>query len=653
MNKSKFWKNILIVLAVAVLFYLLSLPQVHIVIDESHVQLRLSGFLPMTAGLLFGPVGAFGCALGNFFNDLSGTLDFADLFGSCGVFLMAWLPYKLWHSSFFFKERKLEFLHSAGSVVKFVLIAAVASVCAAAVAAIGGEITYTFGFDVFFLQVMLQYFDLTMMFGLLLVHIGIQKAHIAPAIPKGVYEKDYARARYVIDYVLMAVAVALAFLLLGGNYLFELSGAFYQAVYLTELGVIAALAFLPMTRGEQLSKRAPTPYRPISGLQGQIITVFSVLLCILLVLCGVFSAWLIYEDINIAATAMDILMIEANTVALVWSRIFTSMAIEAAVLVGLLTLLLRRVDTLLIQPLKKTSDYANRFVTGDRLVETKLQLKPTGNEIDTLGRSIDRMAEDIRGYAEEIRCKAQAEQKLAAEMSAARDIQMGMLPAKWTGTGFELAARICPARQVGGDFYGFRQLDRESVFAAVADVTGKGVSAALFMACASTLMEARLHLPLAELMGQVIEELAKKNDSMLFVTMFACVVDKAAGVLRYVNAGHNPPVIYANGCAKLLEDEPDFVLGPMAGTPYEEKTLPLTEDFALLMYTDGVVEAENDAHAFFGTERLLTCTQELFERGYAAQTVADGVAKAVEDFAAGAEQTDDITILCMIPKEET
>lgn len=652
MDKKRFGKNILILISIAILFYLLSLPQVHLVIEENHVQLRLSGFLPMTAGLIFGPWGALGCALGNFFNDLSGTLELSDLLGSIGVFLMAWLPYKLWHSLFFFKERKLEFLHYAGSVIKFVVIAAVSSVCASAVGAIGGEMTGAFGFDGFFLQVTLQYFDLTMMFGMLLVHVIMQKARISYAIPKGVYEREYRPVRYVIDYVLIIVVMVLTTLLFYPRNIAEWSEELTMAIYIADLLAIAALALLPMTRGEKIVDSGKKQYRPVGGLQGQIITVFSILLCILLILYALFSTWLIYGDVAIAVSKLNIAAVETETLVLVWGRIFTSMAIEAIVLVCLLTLLLRRVDTLLIKPLKRTSDYASRFAAGDRLVEAKLQLKPTGNEIDTLGSSINCMAEDIRNYAEEIRRKAQAEQRLAAEMNAARDIQMGMLPAKWTGRGFELAAGIWPARQVGGDFYGFKELSENEVFAAVADVTGKGVSAALFMACASTLMEARLHLPLAEMMRQVNDELVKKNDSMMFVTMFACVVDKAAGVMRYVNAGHNPPVVYADGCARLLCDEPDIVLGPMEGANYEEKTLPLAEDFALLLYTDGVVEAENSAQVFFGTERLLECTQKMFERKNTADEVVSGVEKAVEDFAAGAEQSDDITLLCIIPEGE-
>ncbi len=653
MEKKKLGKNMIILIAVAVAFYLLSLPQVHLILEGGRAQVRLSGFLPMTAGLLFGPAGALGCTLGNFFNDLSETLELSDIFGSMGVFLMGWLPYKLWHSLLFFRERKPEFLHSAGSAVKFVLIAAVSAVCAAAVGAIGGEFTGTYLFGSFFIQVMLQYFDLTMMLGMLILNLGIQRAHIIPTIPQKVYKRSYAPARYVIDYVLMAVSVVLAVLMLYSKYRFEWDDTLRKTICWIELGVIAALALLPMTRGEKVSGNKAKEYRPVGGLQGQVIMAFSIMLCIILLLYAVFSSWLVYGNIKIASVAIEVVDVQAEAVILIWSRIFTSMAIEAIVLVCLLTLMLRWVDTRLVRPLKKTSDYASRFAAGDRLVEEELKLRPIGNEIDALGKSINRMAGDIRGYTEEIRRKAQAEQKLAAEMNAARDIQMGMLPAKWTGVGFEVAASIRPARQVGGDFYGFQQIDQDKVFAAVADVTGKGVSAALFMACASTLMEARLHLPLAEMMRQVNEELVKKNDSLMFVTMFACVVDKAAGVLRYVNAGHNPPVLYTGGCTKLLDDEPDIVLGPMQGAQYEEKTLPLTEDFALLLYTDGVVEAENDQQAFFGTERLLVCTQAMFENKYTADDVVHGVEKAVKDFAAGAEQSDDITLLCMIPNGET
>ncbi len=635
-------------IALAGMFYLLSLPQLHLSLGAGYVQMRLSGFLPMTAGLLFGPIGAIGCALGNFLNDLSGTLEIADLFGSLGVFLMGWLPYKLWHSLFLTKDRQPEFLESAGSVVKFTLIAAVSSVCAAAMGSLGGEITHTYRFGEFFLQVMLQYFDLTMMLGLLIVHLGMQRARIVPAIPKRAYQRSYASARYLLDYALIAVVAALTLIMLFGARIDDT-----QALCWALLSAIALLALLPLTRGEAARTKEGKTYQPVSGLQGQIITVFALMICAVLLLYAAVSSWLVYGNMRIVIGSMDVSMIQKVEILKMWVRIFVSMAAEAVALIGVLTLLLRWVNRRLVRPLKRTSDYASRFAAGDRLVAEKLHLAHTGNEIDALGQSINHMVEDIHSYTEEIRRKAQAEQKLAVEMNAARDIQMGMLPAKWTGSGFGLAASIHTARQVGGDFYGFQQLRDDAVFAAVADVTGKGVSAALFMACACTLMEARLHLPLAEMMRQVNEELAKKNDALMFVTMFACVLDKAEGVLHYVNAGHNPPVIYANGCAELLKDDPDFVLGPMPGAQYEEKTLPLTEDFALLLYTDGVVEAENSAQEFFGTKRLLTRVQAMFECQSTAEQVIGSVEQAVEEFAAGAEQSDDITLLCVIPNGET
>jgi adenylate cyclase len=243
--------------------------------------------------------------------------------------------------------------------------------------------------------------------------------------------------------------------------------------------------------------------------------------------------------------------------------------------------------------------------------------------------------------------------QMAGEMNAARRIQMGLLPDPLTALAGErratLAAYLEPARSVGGDFYDAFMADSRRLFVVVADVSGKGLAAALFMAAVkSHLKSAALRGgSLGEVLTRTQEAIAAENPEQLFVTAFAAALDLETGLLAYANAGHEPPlVVRRDGAVERLGTSggPPLCVVPDFAYPAARTTLHPGD--ALLAFTDGATEATNAAQEFFGAARLHEAVASLPARNDAA-TLVQHVRAAVQRFADGAEAADDLTLLAL------
>jgi len=237
---------------------------------------------------------------------------------------------------------------------------------------------------------------------------------------------------------------------------------------------------------------------------------------------------------------------------------------------------------------------------------------------------------------------------LDRELDLAHDIQMAMLPRAFPERpGIDVAAVLRPARSVGGDLYDV-VAEGGRVWLLVGDVSGKGVGAALFMAVTKTLFHAIAPTAgsVAEAMGRVNRELARDNERAMFVTAFAARLDLATGELEYVNAGHSPTCRLEPGRAPAPLGGPvDPALGAVEGHLYRESVVRLRPGDALVLYTDGVVEARNASGEEFHARRL-----ESYLDGCRDTTAADvvrGLVGRLEDFAGDTPQYDDVTVLVL------
>jgi sigma-B regulation protein RsbU (phosphoserine phosphatase) len=256
------------------------------------------------------------------------------------------------------------------------------------------------------------------------------------------------------------------------------------------------------------------------------------------------------------------------------------------------------------------------------------------------------VAERTRELADKNAALEQAQAQLRAELDVARALQIAILPATFPAKpGCDGAARMIPATTMGGDFYDFIELPDGRIGLVIADVSGKGVPAAFFMAVARTNLRdlaARYAEPGACL-AQTNEVLCTQNPMDLFVTVFYCVLDSTTGMLHYANGGHNPPYVRrADGAVEVLGGAVGLVLGVVPGIVYPEHALQLLPGDRLVLYTDGVTEAFNAADEAYGAERLIA---EVKVHGDgAAAALVERICRSVTIFAGAAPQSDDITL---------
>lgn len=242
--------------------------------------------------------------------------------------------------------------------------------------------------------------------------------------------------------------------------------------------------------------------------------------------------------------------------------------------------------------------------------------------------------------------------RLEVEMNLATEIQASMLPRSFPAfpdhVQLDIFARNIPAKEVGGDFYDYFSLDDDHIALVMADVAGKGVGAALFMTVSKLVIKNQLQA--GKSIGEAIEianaRLCENNETGLFVTVWACVYEVSTGSLRFVNAGHNPPIICRrDGKIEYLKERSGLVVAVLEDIDYIEYNIRLDRGEELFLYTDGVTEATDNANRLYGEDRLMNCVSK--NRQLAAREQVDSLLKDIDDFVKEAPQADDITILAM------
>ena len=276
-------------------------------------------------------------------------------------------------------------------------------------------------------------------------------------------------------------------------------------------------------------------------------------------------------------------------------------------------------------------------------------------DLGDLERTIEKAAEQIAFVK-----KAQEEHSqlasIQSDLHVAQEIQETILPKtmpeypEGRNANFDLKACMKAAKYVGGDFYDFFRIDDTRLGLTIADVSGKGVSAAIFMAISRTVLKA-IALSCnscSECLRQTNELLSKDSVGEMFVTVFYGILDITDGHLKYCNAGHNLPVLLRHdGRAEWLPGTGDMALGVMGGLEFHEKETVLESGDRLFMYTDGITEATDSAYALFGNDRLLDLCRKAAAEGTSPEGLISLVTEKVSEFMSGAVQSDDITMMAL------
>lgn len=273
------------------------------------------------------------------------------------------------------------------------------------------------------------------------------------------------------------------------------------------------------------------------------------------------------------------------------------------------------------------------------------------DEVGSLAEAMAAMIARLQRYLVEMEAATAARERVEGELSAARDIQVGMLPRTFPPfperRELDVYALLESAKHVGGDLYDYALIDRDRLFFVVGDVSGKGVPAALFMAMTTTLFKATAlnAKSMDEIMARVNAELSRDNAAEMFVTAFAGVLDLRTGEVEYSDGGHEAPFVRrADGTVERLPKLPGMALGVLEDAAFETGRFRLSPGDALVMFTDGVSEAANADDALYTTPRIETALAAA-QAASDARNLAEGLADDVRVFVGEAPQSDDIAIL--------
>lgn len=307
------------------------------------------------------------------------------------------------------------------------------------------------------------------------------------------------------------------------------------------------------------------------------------------------------------------------------------------------------IKKLIVQNIRKINKSLSKIANGDLNITVDVR---DNEEFASLSNDINSTVETLKQYIEE------AKARFSKDLEIAKQIQHSSLPSVFppypNRKDFSIFANMYPAKEVGGDFYDFYLVDENHLAFVIADVSGKGIPGAMFMMTSKTLIKSHTESGLAvnDVFTNVNTQLCENNEAGMFVTAWMGILDLKTGIVKFANAGHNPPLIkHADGTFEYLKSKANFVLAGMDGIRYKEQEIQLEKGDKIYLYTDGVTEAHNDKNELYGEERLLKCLNSVKDKSV--DDICQKIKEDVELFVGTAEQFDDITMLCVSFNEKT
>ena len=360
------------------------------------------------------------------------------------------------------------------------------------------------------------------------------------------------------------------------------------------------------------------------------------------------KSWLVYSPIPDCHWSFAAVIPDKEIMKTVNSMVIRQIAI---MVIGLLIILLVILWAAIgiTNPIKKLLGFANRISKGD------LDEKITGirghDEIHELVKAFNKMTYDLKHYISDLTAATKAKESVESELRIARQIQESLLPRIFPPfpdtEEFDLYARNIPAKEVAGDFFDFFMLDDDHIAIIIADVSGKGISAGLFMAVTRTLMKTVCvqGVPPAEAMEKANIVLCQDNDACMFTTLFLAIYNIKTGHMHWTNAGHDEPIIISeDGSYRMLKTFKDIALGINEFHKYHEGEAQLEIGEKMVLYTDGVIEATSPENELYGEERFIKILRE--NAGKSLVEIIDIVTEDLDGFQKD-NQFDDITILLL------
>lgn len=636
----------------AVVFFAIALPfRSLFTLLPGVTEIRPANMVPLVFGIQFGPAAAWGISIGNLISDiLSGSNAFVCLTGFVVNFFYTYIPYKLWYTLRLGKESIHPVrLNTVLEIVKYILVVLIDSFITTVSLSLIFEAA---GFQSFFSSFPLLFFnnfDFAIILGIPVLSFW-NKTRLRSMVPEYRENAKLQRGARWLDLPLVIIAV------IGVGYflysLFQGGTAVNRPLALGFLCVaMAGLVFYAFRPTGKVEPLPPQREGVKISIKAKVTIGFLLLTLVFLVLLAVVS----YTALKVGG--------ELNRLE-VWNYIYLVLGVTINLLYGIAILFLWYVERNITTPVERlsylTELYAKQEHEHDESLSLRLQQLadtiPQGDEIGALAVSFRNMMNELDDYMANLAAVTADKERIATELNVATQIQASMLPCIFPAfpgrREFDVYATMTPAKEVGGDFYDFFLVDDDHLALVIADVSGKGVPAALFMVIAKTLLKnaAQTGLSPKAVLEKVNNQLCENNEAEMFVTVWLGIYEISTGKLTAANAGHEYPAVrHENGKFELFKDRHGFVLAGMEGARYREYELELKAGDTLFVYTDGVAEATDAANTLYGTERMLAALNRNEKAD--PEDLLQNVKEDIDMFVGKAPQFDDITMLALKVKD--
>lgn len=635
----------------AVVFFAIALPfRSLFTLLPGVTEIRPANMVPLVFGIQFGPAAAWGISIGNLISDiLSGSHVFVCATGFVVNFFYTYIPYKLWYTLRLGKEPIHPIrLNTVQEIVKYILVVLIDSFVTTVSLSLIFEAAGFQSFSSSFPLLFFNNFDFAIILGIPVLSFW-NKTRLRSEIPE--YRKNPRTRRSVrwLDLPLVIIAVT------GAGYFFYslLQGGMINSSL--ALGVlciaIASLIVYAFRPSEKVEPLPPSREGVKISIKAKVTIGFLLLTLVFLILLAVVS----YNALQVGG---ELERLE------VWNYIYLVLGITINLLYGIAILFLWYVERNITTPVERlsylTELYARQEHEHDTSLATRLQKLadaiPKGDEIGALALSFRNMMDELDDYMANLAVVTADKERIATELNVATQIQASMLPCIFPAfpgrKEFDVYATMTPAKEVGGDFYDFFLIDDDHLALVIADVSGKGVPAALFMVIAKTLLKnaAQTGLSPKAILEKVNNQLCENNEAEMFVTVWLGIFEISTGKLIAANAGHEYPAVrHQGGKFELYKDKHDFVLAGMEGARYREYEMILKPGDTLFVYTDGVAEATDATNTLYGTDRMLTALNRNEKAD--PEKLLQSVKEDIDMFVGEAPQFDDITMLAFKIKD--
>ncbi len=584
------------------------------------------------SGLLFGPYGALGAVLGNTICDLVRGYSIGLTLTSEIISLwVSILGYKLWYEAF--KKRDMVTTPKLNGTTQMLLFLGIIVICGAVYSLVNKKLFFIFQPETMPISFMvgIRYFinfvNSAFIFGIIgiLVSKYIDFIHIP-----GKYNKEFNKKLYQAIGILLVIITLIVAIT---DYYLNPTGT----IMIAEVIIITVLLFIYLTK----PITAEIDKIPHNRIPERIMNIFLIASLLILII-----GYLIASDGMLSAALASYLPIDMDEVMIL---VFILMDILFIIFFIPSLLVLKYIESNVIDPIVSFSGIEKFIKKGDRiesdgLVKVYSEYINEDDEIGMLARSYTSLISYTNEYIENIHNIEGEKQRIEAELSIAEKIQQSNLPThSIENENYSIFGFSQPAKEVGGDFYDYYELDSENVAVVIGDASGKGIPAAILATIAQSIIKQLLKSEKdpSKVLYLLNNQLCENNTEMMFVTLWLGIYNRKTKMMTFSNAGHNSPLIMKDGKFEALKVDPGIVLGVLEDYEFVREEAEISK--GIVVYTDGITDAKNPDDEFYGEDKVIDfLNSHTFEN-----KVIDKLLKDIDEFTGSEDQFDDMTIVLL------